>query len=218
LKGRVQETRPFLFIEVRSGRRNQWQDEWLKYAILGQYYEGEGEVPDSRAEKGGSTLKKALVLILALALAVAVIAIAGCGGDETIETPIGDVTVEEDNGSVTIETEEGELTAEGGEGEPSEADLGVPIYPDAEYVEGSGYSGTISDETGSFSSAGGEWTTSDSYDDVVAFYTDELGAPLSDIDGTTWILGDAAGDDVATVVVEESGGEVLITIGRLVTE
>ena len=165
-------------------------------------------------------MKKALVMILALALVVAVLAIAGCGGDDTtVETPIGDVTVEEENGSVTIETEEGEITAEGGEGEPTESELNAPIYPDAEYVEGSGYSGTVSDETGSFSSAGGEWTTSDSIDDVVAFYTDELGEPMAVMDGeATWILGDPAGDDVATVVVEESGGEVLITIGRLVTE
>lgn len=203
---------------LRCGSRNHWRDEGLKYAILGQYCKGKGEVPDSRVEKGGSTLKKALVLILALALVVAVMAIAGCGGDDTIETPIGDVTVEEDNGSVTIETEDGELTAEGGEREPTEAELGVSIYPDAEYVEGSGYAGTISDETGSFSSAGGEWVTSDNFDDVVDYYTDELGPPMSDIDGATWIIGDPAGDDVATVVVEESGGEVLITIGRLVTE
>jgi hypothetical protein len=166
-------------------------------------------------------LKKALVIILALSLVVAVMAIAGCSSDDktTVETPVGDVTVEEDNGTVTIDTEDGELTAEGGEGEPSEADLGVSIYPDAEYVEGSGFSGTISDETGSFSSAGGEWTTSDSIDDVVAFYTDELGEPMAVMDGeATWILGDPAGDDVTTVGIESSGGEVLITIGRLVTE
>jgi len=165
-------------------------------------------------------LKKALVLILALALVAAIVVVAGCSSDDktTVETPVGDVTVEENNGSVAIETEEGEFTAEGGEGEPTEAELGVSIYPDAEYVEGSGYAGTISDETGSFSSAGGEWVTSDSFNDVVDFYTDELGPPMSDIDGATWIIGDAAGDDVATVVVEESGGEVLITIGRLVTE
>ena len=165
-------------------------------------------------------MKKALVLVLALALVVAIVIVAGCSSDDktTVETPVGDVTVEEENGSVTIETEEGEFTAESGEGEPTEAELGAPIYPDAEYVEGSGYSGTISDETGSFSSAGGEWTTSDSYDDVVDYYTDELGAPMSDIDGATWVLGDPTGDDVISVVVEESGGEVLITIGRLVTE
>jgi len=163
-------------------------------------------------------LKKALVLLMLLGLVVSLIGLVGCGDkEETISTPFGDVTVEEDNGEVTYETDEGDVTYDVSDEAPSENELGAPIYPDSEYVPGSGGTATASGPEGDFTTAGAEFTTNDSYDDVVEFYTDELGDPLIE-DSTameaTWML-DLDDESVVTVTVTDEGGEVLIYIGRL---
>lgn len=181
-------------------------------------------------------MKKALVLVLILGLFVGVLAVAGCGEKKkTVETPFGDVTIDEesgdvsvgegdvdiseDEGEVTIETDEGEVTYKGGEGEPSEEDLGVPIYPDAEYVEGSGGSGSASGSEGTTVYAGGEWTTDDDFDEVVGWYTDKLGDPdmttsEGGVDTAIWMEGDMS-TDITTVTVSNEDGEVKIAIGRI---
>ena len=180
-------------------------------------------------------MRKALVLILILGLFVGLLAVVGCGGKKTVETPFGDVTVDEesgevsldngkvdiseDKGEVTIETEEGEVTYKGGEGEPSEKDLGAPIYPDAEYVPGSGGSGSASGSEGTTTYASGEWTTGDDFDEVVDWYTGKLGAPdmtssEGGVDTAIWMQGDMS-TDITTVSVTNEGGEVKITIGRI---
>ncbi|MDD3717201.1 MAG: hypothetical protein PHP28_00880 [Actinomycetota bacterium] len=163
-------------------------------------------------------MKKILVLLMLLTLVAGLVAVAGCGDDKkTVSTPMGDVTVEEEGGEVTYQTEEGDVTYDYSDEAPSEEDLGAPIYPDAEYVEGSGGVVSGSSEEGEFTTAGAEFTTSDSFADVVDFYTDELGDPFIVDDATkeaSWIV-DLSDESVITVTVSDEGTEVLIYIGRL---
>jgi hypothetical protein len=58
---------------------------------------------------------------------------------------------------------------------PTKAELGAPIYPGSEYVEGSGGTMTGTGEEGEFATAAAEFTTKDSFNEVVAWYTAELG-------------------------------------------
>jgi len=163
-------------------------------------------------------LKKILVLLMLLGLVAGLVFAAGCGDDtKTIETPYGDVTVEEDGGEITYETDEGDVSYDVSDEAPSEDELGVPIYPGAEYVEGSGGVFTGSSEGEEFISAGGQFTTEDSYEDVVDFYTDELGDPIitdPEMKETSW-LSELSDGSVLTVTVTDEGGEVLISISRL---
>jgi len=161
-------------------------------------------------------LKKVIVILMLLGLVAGLLTVTGCGDKEetTVKTPFGDVTVEEDGGEVTYETDEGDVTYDVSDEPPSEAELGAPIYPDAEYVPGSGGTATVTGEEGEFMQAGAEFTTSDSFEDVLDFYTDELGEPFFQdptTGETTWMFD--VGEDSATVVtISEDGGEVLISI------
>jgi len=152
-----------------------------------------------------------------LALVAGLVVIAGCGDKKTVDTPLGEVTVEEEDGEVTYETDDGDVTYDYSDKAPSEDDLGAPIYPDADYVPGSGGVVSSSGPEGEFTTAGAEFTTSDDFADIVEFYTDELGEPLF-VDETameaTWMM-DLSDDSVVTVTVTDEGGEVLIYIGRL---
>jgi len=163
-------------------------------------------------------LKKALILLMLLGLVVSLVAIAGCGDKKTtIKTPEGDVTVEEDGGEVTYETDEGDVTYDVSDDAPTEDELGAPIYPDADYVPGSGGTSTATGPEGDFMAAGAEFTTSDSYDDVLSFYKDELGEPMiedSAMKETSWMMEEGDGS-IVTVTVTDEGGEVLIYIGRM---
>jgi len=156
-----------------------------------------------------------MLMLLAL---VAVLAVsAGCGDKKTVDTPFGEVTAEDDGGTITYETEEGDVTYDYSDKAPSEDDLGAPVYPDAEYVPGSGGVVTGSGPEGKFTTAGAEFTTSDDFDEVVEFYNDEMGDPLI-VDETTmeatWMK-EMSDGSVVTVTVTDEGGEVLIYIGRL---
>jgi len=164
-------------------------------------------------------LKKALILLMLLGLVVSLVAIAGCGDKKTtIKTPEGEVTVEEGGGGeVTYETDEGDVTYNVNDEAPSEDELGAPIYPDAEYVPGSGGTSTATGPEGDFIAAGAEFTTSDSYDDVLSFYKDELGEPMiedSAMKETSWMIEKSDGS-IVTVTVTDEGGEVRIYIGRM---
>lgn len=167
-------------------------------------------------------MKKLLVLSLILGLFVGMVTVVGCGEKKTsIELPGGEeVKVEEDGGKVTLKGEEGETTYESGEEEPTEKDIGVPTYPDADYVSGSGGTATATSEGETTVYAGGEWTTDDDFDEVVGWYSDKLGDPMyTGSEGGTksaaWIVGDNMEENVTTVTVSEEDGEVTITIGRI---
>ncbi|NPV60341.1 MAG: hypothetical protein HPY75_11885 [Actinobacteria bacterium] len=166
-------------------------------------------------------MRKLLAMLLLVTLVATLVIAVGCGGSKTeettIKTPEGEVQVEEKDGRVTYETEEGKVTYEGSEGAPSEAELGAPVYPDAEYVEGSGGTATATGEEGEFTTAGAEFVTEDSYAKVVDFYTGKLGAPMYE-DTTskeaTWMI-NANEESFTVVTVSEEEGKVKISIGRM---
>lgn len=163
-------------------------------------------------------MRKALVLIMAIGLAVALLAITGCGSDSTtVQTPEGEITFEDDGGTITFEGEEGSGTIS--DEPPTEAELGVAIYPDADYVPGSGMSMTGAGEEGGGAVVTASYTTSDSYDDVVAWYNDEIGEEAFElttggVQESSWILGDDETDAI-TVSVAMEDGEVIIIIYRM---
>ena len=164
-------------------------------------------------------MKKALIMILLMGLVVSLIAVTGCGEKKTtIKTPEGEVTVEEGGGGkYTYETDEGEVTYDVSEGAPSEEELGAPIYPGAEYVEGSGGSVTGTGAEGGFATAGAEFKTDDSYDKVVSFYQKELGPPTyqdASLKQATWMV-NATEESFTVVTVSVEEGEVTISIGRM---
>ena len=88
-------------------------------------------------------MKRMLVVLFLLAMVVSLLAVTGCGGDETtFKTPEGDIEATEDNGEFSIEGDEGSVTYEGSDKPPTEQQLGAPVYPDADYVPGSGGTAT----------------------------------------------------------------------------
>lgn len=176
-------------------------------------------------------MRKTLVPVLILGLAIGLFAIVGCGEKKTtVETPFGDVEVSKDNGdikigdengddeSVTIKTEEGDVTYKSSDKAPTEAELGVPIYPGAEYVPGSGGTASAKGEDGEFVTAGAEFTSDDGFDKVVDFYTKKLGSPMvttSEGGANEAIWMKVEGEATTTVSVTEEDGGVSISIGRL---
>ncbi len=147
-------------------------------------------------------MRKTFLILSLILVVVAVPAIVlGCGSKN----------------STTIPTPQGNVNIQGGDQAPTEAQLGVAIYPGATYVAGSGGSYAQSDGT---SAASGNWTTSDSFDKVVSFYTGKIGAPISsDEQGgrvAVWILSsDTAITTVTATENSPSNGKVSIEIGML---
>lgn len=102
-------------------------------------------------------MKRALVITLAIALAVGVTALAGCGAEVKVNTDNGEVEVNTDKGSLSIDTRT-----------PTEAELGVPVYP------GATSEGQINlSEGGGTQSAAVLWSDDD-VNKVIAWYKDEL--------------------------------------------
>ncbi len=142
--------------------------------------------------------KPFMILSLLLVAVIVPVLILGCGNKgTTIETPQGNLNLQDQA--------------------PTEAQLGVAIYPGAQYVAGSGGSYTQSDGS---SGASGTWTTKDSFDKVVSFYTNKLGAPISSSEDTgrvaVWMM--SSSDSISTVTATEnspSNGQVSISIGML---
>jgi hypothetical protein len=159
-------------------------------------------------------LKKVLIMMLALGLAIGLLAVVGCGSNKTtVKTPEGNVTVDESGGDSEV-TYGGE-TYKSSDKAPTEAELGAPVYPGADYVEGSGGSGSITSEGGVLSGASGEFTTSDSFDQVVAYYKGKMGEPmLEETTGekTAYWLVSKGEETTTTVTVSIQGGKILITL------
>lgn len=138
------------------------------------------------------------ITLVAAILAVAAFLWAGCGRRESA-TPEGSAPEEVgpevvDNGE-TAATDSGIDSAEGGEavtystdgGEvsyqvsreaPPEESLGVPVYPGAAYVPGSGGRVSGSSSEGTFTTVGGEYRTKEPFGNVFQWYRERLGEPL----------------------------------------
>jgi len=163
-------------------------------------------------------MRKAVALMVLGMLTLSLLIAAGCGEEKTtITTPEGKVTVEEgESGKVTVQGEGGETTYEWSEKPPSEEQLGLPIYPGAQYVPGSGSSGSVSGEEGKFSAASAEFTTDDSFDKVVSWYRDKLGAPIAvqESSEANWLISTGE-ESVKTVTVTVEQGKVKITLASL---
>ncbi|MBC7252499.1 MAG: hypothetical protein H5T72_00830 [Actinobacteria bacterium] len=122
----------------------------------------------------------------------------GCGGEETLppeepaageqaspgqvaggEEPPGDDNPAPPEGdAVTYQVGEGEVTYQvSQEGLPEEM-LGVPVYPGASYVPGSGGSVSGSSPEGGFSTVGGEFHSADAFETVFDWYRERLGDPV----------------------------------------
>lgn len=156
-------------------------------------------------------------LLLAVGLLAGMIGLVGCGKKQTtIETPEGKVEVtEEGEGKVTYRTKEGEATYESTLEEPSEAELGAPIYPDAEFNEkGSGkVSGTSAE--GEYSATVAEFITDDSFDKVLSWYRGKLGEPLyveTTAREASWTK--VENERIIAVSIQEEEGKVKIIISR----
>ena len=145
-------------------------------------------------------MRKVLISMLAVAMAVTIMAAAGCGDDST----------------TTVVTPEGEATLS--DKPPGEAELGVPLYPDAEYIPESGGTLTGSTEEGEFATASASFKTDDDFSDVVAWYTERLGDPSymsrEDPKEANW-MNIAESGEVIVVSIDEDEGEVTISIGRM---
>jgi hypothetical protein len=145
-------------------------------------------------------VRKALIAMLALAMVLAILAAAGCGDDST----------------TTVVTPEGEATLS--DKPPGEAELGVPLYPDAEYIPESGGTLTGSTEEGEFATASASYKTEDDFEEVVAWYTERLGEPSymsrEDPREANW-MNIAESGEVVVVSIDEDEGEVTISIGRM---
>lgn len=187
-------------------------------------------------------MKKILIMVLILCIIATLAFLAGCGGGEdggnksSSESGTGadgeeqagateggerEITVEEsqgegEGGTVTLEGENGEeTTIEVQEQAPSEEALGAPIYPNSQYIEGSGVSGTTTSGDKELTASGAEFTTSDDISKVVNWYKGELGEPMSaSAEVTTWMFQDQDGA-ITTVVVELFEGKTKITIAKV---
>ncbi|MBC7252498.1 MAG: hypothetical protein H5T72_00825 [Actinobacteria bacterium] len=160
-------------------------------------------------------MRRLLAVILCLGLLSVMVLSAGCGKEETtIKTPEGEVSVEEgEGGTVTFRGEEGEVTYRASREAPTEEELGAPIYPGAEYVEGSGGTVEGTSEGQEISTAGAEFTTDDPIEKVISWYREEIGVPTYENTSpreASWLI--STEDTATTVSVSEEDGRTLISI------
>jgi hypothetical protein len=167
-------------------------------------------------------LKKAWTLLLLSVLLMTVLVVSGCGSENNTEEPVEDNIVVEKSpeggqgGKVTVEGESGETTYEVGEEIiPTEAELGAPLYPGAQYVAGSAIPAKITTADGEVTLIKAEFTTAKAKDLIVKWYTSRLGEPPGIEEGETyWVYGNEAGDKIIVSVKAEGNG-AKITIRKM---
>lgn len=164
-----------------------------------------------------------VLTIFVLAVTAGAYLFAGCGGgkqDEGFKYTVEQTGEGDKPGKIVVEGGEGgDATLETSETVPTEQDLGVPIYPGSEYVPGSGQALKASRGEGQLFLTGAEFTTSDAFEQVTAFYEEKLKQPPSQAEGTVadWIFKDEAGQ-IYLVTVEAIEGKVKITIIKTSSE
>lgn len=141
-------------------------------------------------------MKKALVILLAITIAMGIGVLAGCGSSKT--------TVNTGNGSIGISTPKGSVELK--KKAPTEAEIGIPIYPG---------SAAVANASGSYSQGGqttsvAQLVTTDSTDKVVSWYAGKLAGKPQFSNMTT-----AQGG----IMTFHSGSEIkMVTIGPGVVE
>lgn len=117
---------------------------------------------------------------------------------------------------VTYQVGEGEVTYQVSQDAPPEEMLGVPVYPGASYVPGSGGSVKGSGPEGNFSTVGGEFRSADTFEAVFNWYRERLGDPAMynpQQPLATWNR--TEGDRMVVVGLRVEGGETVILIYSL---
>lgn len=152
-------------------------------------------------------MKKLVVAVLVALMVVGFVGLIGCGEKEEVE-------VTEDEGTITIEDEEGESSVSE---DVDEGELGVPIYPGAEKVEGESDTITTEGEEGTSVISGTTLETSDSFDEVVAWYKEKMpSAMFTELDedgGKSASFMVTEEDAIRTVTITEDNGKTMISVG-----
>jgi hypothetical protein len=149
-------------------------------------------------QKSGGALKIILIIVGVLVLLV-VLVIAGLGFAAWRISRSIHISGSGENGQVSIHTDQGNITAKGDEG-LSASELGVALYPGSSVARG----GMKMDlPTGTM--ATGVYTTSDSKDQVVAFYKSKLGSGLSTFDTANGAVLSQKVSDRETIVITVEG-------------
>ncbi|WP_287153090.1 hypothetical protein [Candidatus Solincola tengchongensis] len=188
-----------------------------------------------RGWRGSGTWPWRMALAAALLVVMAILW-AGCGGKgspATEEPALGEVGPEAaeeedmtatDSGTDALEggeafthiTEGGEVAYQVSREAPAEEELGVPLYPGAAYVAGSGGSVSGSSSEGAFTTIGGEYRTKDPFGSVFQWYRERLGEPLvyrPEQDMATWNRAEEG--RMVVVGLRREGGETAILIYSL---
>lgn len=163
-------------------------------------------------------MRKLVILPAVFALIIALLLAAGCGNKTTVKTPQGSADIEEGGGGGKITLNEGgeSATLEQSQTAPTEAELGAPIYPGAEYdAENSGFV-DYSNQGASSASGTARFLTSDSYNSVVEWYRGKLGDEGSNVsDIAQWTIGDVMTGNYTIVQVEQSEPKTKISITHM---
>ncbi|MEJ5186008.1 MAG: hypothetical protein WHT46_02870 [Candidatus Geothermincolales bacterium] len=167
----------------------------------------------------GTRRRSALVngitgIFWALALTLTLIALfgaVGCGGGkkDTVVTGEGEsFEGEEDGQRISVRREP-----------PSLDEIGLPLYPGSEYVEGSGGSYVAAGDRGNFESKSIAYRTTDPFDKVLQWYRERLGDPTAQYSTESereahWSINE--GENVTLFLsLRGAQGIVLIEMGRL---
>jgi len=156
--------------------------------------------------------------LLLSCLAFLAFLLAGCGKDAAPPRQGPQVTVEGGEGAgekVTVEGEEGQSDIEVTQAEPSEEALGIPFYPGAEVVPGSGLSSRTVQGEKTLETLQAELTTPDAFKKVVSWYRNRLGQPLEETaEGATWVIREES-ETVRSVMVEPGEGKTSIKVLKI---
>jgi len=135
-------------------------------------------------------MKKAFMILLASLLLLGAIGLVGCGGAKVkVDTEEGSVDVQTSEGSVKLNTKT-----------PTEAELGVPIYPNAKAVENASGSVTEGDKT--YTAV--QLVTDDPVATVLEWYKGKLSGKPGYIDMSTpegGILSFQADNEIKSVII-----------------
>ena len=144
---------------------------------------------------------------LFVALAVLLPLAAGCGTNN--------VRMDEEGKSMTVRQGGESATLEMPQTAPSEAELGVPVYPGAVYDAENSARVNYSSEAGAAYIGTARFLADDGLETVQSWYRDRLGAPdPNSPGGTSWLIGSPATGDFTVVNLDRTGGKTRITINR----